>query len=424
MIRKSINLLLLSLTACTVSPGDDVGSVQQLVAERALERENCSLDSLDAEGAVYFAIERNPEIQGRLQEVRLAQGDWVAASEISNPAFEFMFRFTNESKFYNNFEYAIVQNLVDICLRPIKMESAQAGLEGKKWMAAHEILELAFDAEEAFYRLKAEELIQGYRREEQELLRAKALLAEEKVKAGSISTFEEKESQASANQAQAAFLEGGIALSELKKTFEVLIGNPCSYALVEDLPQPLEDTDLCEAESYALAQRADLQAMRWDLYRVRKLRPGTSIWVYTNFAAGLSQERESEGDQVIGPVVSGEIPLFNYGASDRLKLNAEIAWLETQILSLEQKIAVAVRNDVRALELQLEKYHLYAQRQLPLLEKRVQEAQEFYNAMVIDAEQLIQVQYELLENRIASIEALRDYWLARVNLKRVVGGVL
>jgi len=55
-------------------------------------------------------------------------------------------------------------------------------------------------------------------------------------------------------------------------------------------------------------------------------------------------------------------------------------------------------------------------------DKVVDESQLFYNGMLLGLYQLIDVKREQVEAHAQYIAAIRDYWIARADLERAVGG--
>ena len=61
---------------------------------------------------------------------------------------------------------------------------------------------------------------------------------------------------------------------------------------------------------------------------------------------------------------------------------------------------------------------------IPLREQAVAESQRFYNFMLIGVYELLQAKQDEIDAYRGYIEAVRDYWVARSDLERAVGGRL
>lgn len=428
MNLRSIKFLIpLLLAACQPILKDDQGGVQLLVAERsglACIDESCLFEQpFDAERTVYTALLVNPDVRGQLENISLAQADIVEASELKNPLFDFSFRYSNGHCYHPDIQFAIIQNIVDICLRPFRECRAEAGLEQTKWEAAHEIMQIAFDAEEAFYDVKAAELLQEAYLEAKVIAQAQDELAQEQINAGTLSIFDARKISREAANAHEKALIGSVDLIDSRKAFEVLLGNPCSYTLVECLPEPQDcDASICAVE-IALAQRLDLQAARWELLQLRRRIPEAAWWGYSQLAVGVSYEREPEGNSVIGPAIAGELPIFNFGRSERMRIWALYRQQEAYVESLEIQVAAEVKAAEQKLALQAERAAIYRDRINPLQKQISDDAEDYYHTMAIGATGLLEEKQQAVQTRINAIIALKEYWHAKVDLKRAMGGL-
>ena len=59
---------------------------------------------------------------------------------------------------------------------------------------------------------------------------------------------------------------------------------------------------------------------------------------------------------------------------------------------------------------------------LPMRDKAVEQAQLFYNGMLLGLYQMIEMKQSQVEAHAQYIAAVRDYWAARADLERAVGG--
>ena len=93
-----------------------------------------------------------------------------------------------------------------------------------------------------------------------------------------------------------------------------------------------------------------------------------------------------------------------------------------------EALKVQVRSDVRRAAAKMISLHARAQRFraviIPLRQQIVEQSQLHYNGMLLDVLQLLQAKQSEIESASDYIAALRDYWLARTELERVVGGRL
>ena len=118
------------------------------------------------------------------------------------------------------------------------------------------------------------------------------------------------------------------------------------------------------------------------------------------------------------------IPIFNQGQPASARANARVRQAEQRYLAL----AADIRSDVRAARDKM----LLARRQveyfkttaLPMRTRVTEESQLQYNAMQIGPFQLLQAKQDEVKTGADSVEALREYWVARAELEKAVGGSL
>ena len=119
-----------------------------------------------------------------------------------------------------------------------------------------------------------------------------------------------------------------------------------------------------------------------------------------------------------------EIPLFDQRQAQIAKLEAHVRQAENELRGL----AVDVRADVRSSRARVLTSRGivddYAKQMVPIRENIVRYSQEQYDAMLLGVYPLIQAKQAEFETYREYIEALRDYWIARSDLERALGGRL
>ena len=127
---------------------------------------------------------------------------------------------------------------------------------------------------------------------------------------------------------------------------------------------------------------------------------------------------------VTGPTLRLELPIFNQG-------KGRIARLEAQLRQAERRLeaqAIDIRSEVReARDRLLAKKDLaiYYRDELVPERKRVLDLTlTNYNAMLKGPYDLLLARQNELAAERGYIDALRDYWIARADLERAVGGRL
>lgn len=423
MNLKSINFLFcLSLISCQTARYDSPSSVSSLVFERLqlVESEACiSLNEpLDARSAVFIALSHNAEVRYNMAQLSLAEADLEAAGMIANPAFQFLYGFPSGGKGKNSIDFALLESVISLCLRQSRVDAAQAGLQSAQWNASHEILEIAFDTESNFYQLKAQELLSSLLKERLDLLAKMQEVETERFNEGGTEPSELLDAKKEFLEAKDEWLLSRAQEAEFRKAFEVSLGMSCGYSLVSELPYP--ESGFCPEglEETVLATRADVQALRWELQSIINSAPSASFWAQSGLVLGIGFEKDSEGDKTLGPMIEGELPIFDRGQAERMRLCALYQQTREQLYSLEQSILAELKANKELLSIHQIRADLYKDELLPLQNTLLQHSEDSYEVRAIDQKERLKIQLEMLELKQNSIAAARDYWMAKIALKR------
>jgi cobalt-zinc-cadmium efflux system outer membrane protein len=130
------------------------------------------------------------------------------------------------------------------------------------------------------------------------------------------------------------------------------------------------------------------------------------------------------GIRVTGPTLRLELPIFDRRQALIRRIEAQLRQSEKRLAS----ISVDARSDVRTARLALlaarQTVEHYRKVLLPIRERTVKLSQERYNAMLLSVFQLLLAKQAEVDAYRRYIEAVRDYWIARVELERAAGGTL
>jgi len=205
-----------------------------------------------------------------------------------------------------------------------------------------------------------------------------------------------------------------------------LWGETTSWRFAEPLP-PLPDGDpkAEHLESFAMGRRLDVAVAR---RRVALLAKAVDMARTTRFVGrldvGVDMHQDPNGPLLLGPNFVIELPIFD-------QRQAVIARLEAQHREMQrrlQEVAVDARSEVRLAALRLETGRQmavhYREVLIPLRKTVSEQALLHYNGMFISAFQLLTAKQGEIDARRGYLEALRDYWIARAELARAIGGSL
>lgn len=429
---------LLCTTGCAAKfPQADDSAVKALVQKRIAKEVHWNqeghieglLDSeLTLDACVQIALLNNPSLQATFEELGIAQADLWQAGLFQNPLFQGFVRFPDHRHIATNTEISIQQSFLEFFLIPLRTKIAKTEVELAELRVANAILKLAFDVEEVYFRLQAEENTFPLLQLLAEEMKARALLAHKQLEVGNINDLEAK-------QKCREYLDMLVRLSRSKKVIisfreelnRLMGGTPSQshWRLAkesEELPQ--EDMQLTVLEEKALHQRLDLLLARLEIKHITEIGASKQWWAYTDPMIGISGEREIEGPTVIGPALSFAFPLCDHGQADRARLFSLLKQSQHSLEARKIDVLVEVKQAHEELQIAKRLTLFYAQKLVPLHKEIVRAAEQQYAVMGLGVYQLLQEKKQELEAKIGFIESLRDYRLTKVKLARAIGGTV
>jgi len=379
---------------------------------------------LTADAAVQVALLNNRNLQATYEELGIAQADLVEAGLLRNPIFTFERRFPGQA-----LEMDLLKEFIDILLLPLRKCIAAAQFEAAKLRVGHEILKTAAEVRAAFYEHQGDEQLVDLRKTVAEVTERSAETALRMQQAGNLKNLDLATEQASHAQAK---IELAKAQSEAVQSREKLnklmgaFGAQTNWTVASRLPELSGgEVSTSQLESRAIQQRLDLAAARQEfIAQARSLGIARADAILQGAEFGGHYEREISGEYAVGPSVNVPIPIFNQGQAAVARSSAKLRQSEQRYLAL----AADIRSDVRAARdkmlLSRRQVEYFKSTALPTRTRVTEESQLEYNAMQIGPFQLLQAKQEEVKTGADSVEALRDYWVARAELEKAVGGSL
>jgi outer membrane protein, heavy metal efflux system len=252
-------------------------------------------------------------------------------------------------------------------------------------------------------------------------------VALEMQKAGNRSVLDTQNEANMLAQAKVELANAQVRVLEERERLNVLLGawgDNTNWNIETRLPSlPTEEVLLSGLESHAMTHRLDLLALKNDLERFAA---EVGIARYQAIIPELTItghfEREPDGTNSKGPSFVFPLPIFNWGeaasAQGKALLEQQIRRIEAQAIDIRSKIRVAYGR-MKAARARAE---YYQKELLPLQRKTVEQTQLFYNGMFFGVFQLLQAKQAQISAGQSYIETLKDYWLERTELERLIGG--
>lgn len=443
-MTKRIGLLLLLAAGCTRIPQSDECFVPCTVEERVdatVEwRRGASLDceaesfiqgalanELSAEAAIRIALLNNPKVQAIFEELGLSRADLIEAGLLSNPSFEVEIRYPEKHFLKTNIEYLITSSILDIFLIPIRVKVASLEYEQTKLRVANELLNLAFEVRQAYYELLMEQQKLGQLEDLKELASIISEMNLRQSTAGNINSLELQISRSQLLQAELELAGSQTETIRLRNKLLNLLGfcEDVCPRLPEAIPEiSPECLDLCRLKQIALEKRLDLQAARLEVARFMEMLGLKESWAYTNFMAGVAGEREPDGLNLLGPGFSGELPIFNYGQADRMRLYSNIRMARDRLEELTIRVCSDVAEAFQLYANYVAILEQYRKGMLPLQKTISASSEHLYNTMGLGVEKLLESKRQQVETTKNYYELIKNIAVSRVHLDRALGGYL
>ena len=201
-------------------------------------------------------------------------------------------------------------------------------------------------------------------------------------------------------------------------------GADTAWKIDNELPSlPSTDFPQRRLESLAISQRLDLAATKAEIGALAGSLGITKTYRYIgSIEFGVDTEKEPDGQRVTGPTWQLELPIFNRGQGRIAKLEAQLRQAERRL----ESEAVTIRSEVREARDRLiarrDLASYYRRELLPTRRKILALTLTHYNAMLKSPFDLLLAKQNEISAERGYVEALRDYWIARADLERAVGG--
>jgi cobalt-zinc-cadmium efflux system outer membrane protein len=385
---------------------------------------------LTADRAVQVALLNNRELQARFEEIGIAQGDLIQAGLLSNPNFATSVRFPDRSPSGTNVEYSIAQNFLDLLVMPLRKRVAAAQVVEAETRAADEVLRLAAEVKIAFYTAQARQQLLGRLRVVTETNETAAEFTKHLREAGNASDLDLANQQGSYEQSRLEVAQTELQVRRDRERLNRLLGvwgADTNWTMADHLPElPDRESSPQNLEGRAIAQRLDLQAarLRSDLVGQSLALRTRTRFLPAQIKLGVDTERDPDRQSLTGPTLDLELPIFNQGQGEIAKLTAQYRQAQREL----EAMAINVRSEVREARDQLvaarDLTTDIGERLLPTQQEALKLTLQQYNFMLKGAYDLLLAKQNEIAAERSYIEARRDYWIARAELERAVGGSL
>lgn len=448
-MRRVLSPLLLVFVGCaSISPqGHDqvAATVQERIGattgwadgppepEQISQRVDALLEQgLTADRVVQLALFNNPRILMTYEGLGISQADMVQAGLLSNPTLAGSVGFPIGPRVGGErieYEVSLVQNFLDLFVLPLRKRVAGEQFIADTLLVADETLALAAEARISFARFQASDRMVEMQRLIVRAALAAAAEMEARFQAGNVTKLAYDAERAAYEETRLELARAEISRIEAREEVNRLLGlwgSRTGWKLAEPLPEMLpEEPALDKLETLAIRQRLDIDAARKKsllMHNAVGLARSTRFFGFVE--VGVHVHQDPDGPRLFGPTLSLQLPVFD-------QRQAMIARLEAQQRQADRHldaVSIEARSKVRAARTRLLGIRQMVEHQrvmlLPLLDRVVEGTQQQYNAMQVGLSQLLKAKREQILGYRGYLDTVRDYWIERAKLERLVGGSL
>ena len=381
--------------------------------------------SLGVDEAVRLAFERSPAVRALYAEIGVSTADLVAARRPPNPTLGYT-KLTGGGA--EQITRSVSFGFADLLLLTSRTKLANADYENTRDRVAAKLLALESDVRTAWYDAAA-----AAQDAEVALLAARAAQASADYArrldaAGNITPRSLALELASAADGEIAAARAHADALRARAHFATFVGLSTrdDWHVPTRLPAPA-DADSLPAGSvdHALQMRLDLAAAKREASAFDDVLGAARAWRWLgDLEIGYERETETDGARLRGLTFAFTLPLFGFNRDGVLRAEAARDAAHARATSLE----LAVRNDVALAQDRMatarDVARIYRTALMPQREAATARTLEEVNYMLSGAFELLATRREQFAAYREYVGAVRDYWVARVDLERALGARL
>jgi outer membrane protein TolC len=384
-------------------------------------------EPLTAGAAVELAFLRSPRIHETYADLGIAQADVLEASRVANPRIGYIDLEPDDGG-RSQITRSVSLNFGSLLLQPARSRLARDDFSRAQQRIGADLLSLEAEVRSAWYTYVGAQQVAELRQATATVAENSAEFAQRLCDAGNITPRELALELASSSAARIGAARAQAEAVRARAEFAQLAGLSTrdAWQVSKRLPAPLTQQDPPQiVADQAFERRLDVAAARTEVHVLESAVKLTRRWRWLgDFEAGYERETETDGTTLKGPTFAIELPIFNQNQGGVLRAEAQLEAARARLAALE----LGVRNEL-ALSLDRmattrEIAEAYRTALVPQREAVVERTQEEVNFMLAGTFELLQAKREEFNAYEEYLDAVRDYWLARTELRRVAGGDL
>ena len=384
---------------------------------------------VDADAAVRIALLNSPRVTSIYTRIGFARADLYDAARLSNPTLGYVSVAGGTQG--RKSDWSLAQNFTELLFLRSRRADSESRVLRAEQQVARELLGVEADVRAAQWRFVGSRTVSEMRDRIARSNEISATYAQQLFDAGNISRLQLARMREAADLAKSDALRARANETADRNALLTLlgIGSDQHIDLVGEYAMPSANMPVVkDVQSWALENRLDLLSAREALRFASVARTRARRWRgFGDSSIGVAVEKEgvngsASSETRVGPSASLAIPIFNQGAGTAGRAQSTVDELAAEVRSIELSIGNDVATRIAALDAARESIALYREKLVPEQRTIVEESQKQQNYMLIGTFELLSAKQHQYEGYEAYIGALRDYWVAYVELLQATGG--
>ncbi|NDD11910.1 MAG: TolC family protein [Betaproteobacteria bacterium] len=373
---------------------------------------------LSVDSAVEMALLSNRDLQAQLANLGIAEADLVRAGRLRNPGFSFGRLSGNGVVEYDR---TVMFDLLGLLTMPMARQIEQQRFERAQLQAAQDAVTLAANTRRAYFNAVGAQEQLRYLQQVKETADIANELAKRMAQVGNFNRLTQMREQAffADTTAQLARAQQQ-ALADRERLTRLLglTGEQLKFQLPDRLPElPKQALEVRSAEQTAMDKRLDIQiAKRQTEALARTLGLTRSTRLVNVLEVGYQNKSETGAQRSNGYEISLELPIFDFGTARVARAEATYLQSMNRVAALGVQAQSEVRESHAAYLTAYELARHYRDEVVPLRKRISEENLLRYNGMLISVFELLADAREQVTGVSNAVAALRDFWVAQVNL--------
>jgi outer membrane protein, heavy metal efflux system len=384
-------------------------------------------ESLSLRQAVELAFVRSPVIQEQYAELGLGAADVLDAGKLPDLGLGYT-RLRSDHGDPPTVTRSVSLAFTDLLLMRSRTKIAAANFENTRDRVAARLLELQSEVESAWYDYAAALQSAQLQSNAARIARASADYARGLHAAGNLPPRALAQELAAASGAEIHAARAEVHALESRARLAALVGLSVrdAWRVEPSLPAlPPQDELPADLAERALSTRLDLAAARREALAFEVVWRAARAWRWLGeFEVGYERERDPHEGRLAGPTFHLTVPLLSWNRGAMLRARTELDASRARLSARELAVSNEVSLGLDRLATSRRIAEVYRATLVPEREGVYARTLEEVNFMLAGAFEALAARREQFEAYQEYVDAVRDYWMARVELQRASGGSL